>query len=673
MSLKTCVWAGYRSDGGTQMKRGRKLNLGAKLTLSIAFGLVIVLLASALVMIFTLSSSNESSTNSQLQSLAEKNAATVLAKLTTPLETARTLAGSMETNGRLAPLMRRTVYNAAMEGALKENPEYLGIWACFEPNALDGLDEQFKGTAGADQTGRFASYWYWSGTETVQTVLADYETPGAGDYYLLARDSGQEVILEPFAYEIDGQAVLMTSVAVPVKDASGAVLGVVGVDITLESLQAMSFDTGEYTSAYFYAIANGGTYFIHADTSAVGENLRNRETTNVEEIVDAMAKGVSYTYDSTSVKTGKVVRRMLSPIVIGNTGTPWYFAQALDLDEAMATTTRITWMLAITFLLTLLVTVVAAAVVINRTVSIPVRLAAAKAGEFAEGDYSVSVPEEFTSRGDEIGSLAQAFDSLFHKTNELLSSIKSASREVSDGAKLIASSSEEMAQGATEQASAVEELSASIEEIASQTRQNAESAGQASQLADNARTSAETGNQQMTRMLSAMEEINESSDNISKIIKVIDDIAFQTNILALNAAVEAARAGEHGKGFSVVAQEVRNLAGRSASAAQETTAMIEASIRKVEEGRRIAEETARAMSSIVEEIERVAQLIRSINTASGEQSIGIDQINQGILQVSQVVQANSASAQQGAATSDELSRQAETLEGYVSSFKLKQD
>ncbi len=655
------------------MKRGLRLNLGAKLTLSIALALVVVLLASALIIIFTLSSANEASANSELQSLAEKNASTVLAKLAEPLETARTLAGSMEMSGRLAPLVRRNVYNAAMEGVLKENPGYLGIWACFEPNALDGLDEQFKGAAGADQAGRFISYWYWSGTEIAQTTLADYDTPGAGDYYLLARDSGQEVILEPFAYEIDGQAVLMTSVAVPVKDASGAVLGVVGVDITLESLQALTFDVGQYASTYSYAIANGGTYFIHADAGAIGENFRNRETTNVEEIGDAISKGVGYTYDSTSVKTGKTVRRILTPIVIGNTGTPWYFAQAVEVDEFMATTTQITWMLAITFLLTLLVTVVAAAVVINRTVSVPVRLTAAKASEFAEGDYSVAVPEEFTRRGDEIGSLAQAFDSLYHKMNDLLSSIKSASREVSDGAKLIAASSEEMAQGATEQASAVEELSASVEEIASQTRQNAESASQASQLADHTRISAESGNRQMTRMLSAMEEINESSGNISKIIKVIDDIAFQTNILALNAAVEAARAGEYGKGFSVVAQEVRNLAGRSASAAQETTAMIEASIRKVEDGRRIAEETAQAMGSMVEEIDRVAQLVRGINTASGEQSIGIDQINQGILQVSQVVQANSASAQQGAATSDELSRQAETLEGYVSSFKLNED
>lgn len=271
------------------------------------------------------------------------------------------------------------------------------------------------------------------------------------------------------------------------------------------------------------------------------------------------------------------------------------------------------------------------------------------------------------------GDFREIKDSLNHiilSLSQVMTDFGNAAEQVSSGSRQVSEGSQTLAQGSTEQASSIQELTASISEIAEQSKDNAVKANEVYELAKGARDGGAKGNLTMNEMLESMKEINESSENISKIIKVIDDIAFQTNILALNAAVEAARAGIHGKGFAVVAEEVRNLAARSAKAAEETTELIKGSIQKVQGGTRITNEIAAVLQDIAEGAVISTEKLSIIAEASNRQASGISQINQGIEQISRVIQSNSATAEQSAAASEELSGQAELLKEMVSKFNV---
>ncbi|MDR0991547.1 MAG: methyl-accepting chemotaxis protein [Ruminococcus sp.] len=283
----------------------------------------------------------------------------------------------------------------------------------------------------------------------------------------------------------------------------------------------------------------------------------------------------------------------------------------------------------------------------------------------SEGDLTVEFP--VMSDDDQIGHASSA---MVKNLRDMFGEIDAASTQVSTGSMQIADASQSLAQGSTEQAATVEELSASIQEVADKTKANAERAQNASDLSAQIKQNAEKGNRQMSDMTAAVNDINAASQDISKVIKVIDDIAFQTNILALNAAVEAARAGEAGKGFAVVADEVRNLASKSAAAAKETGQLIENAMKKSELGASIAAETAKSLEEIVEGINTSATLVQDISVSSDEQSVAINQINDGILQVSEVVQKTSAIAEECAASAEELNSQSTILSSNVAKFSI---
>lgn len=288
--------------------------------------------------------------------------------------------------------------------------------------------------------------------------------------------------------------------------------------------------------------------------------------------------------------------------------------------------------------------------------------------KIAGGDINLS---SLPSYSGDFNKISVSLNAIVDSLNQTINSISKASEEIAAGSIQIADVSRNVSIGATQQSSSVEQLTSSISEIASQTENNARNAMEVGKLANSAKQEVELGNQKMEQMLESMTEINDSSQNITRIIKTIEDIAFQTNILSLNAAIEAARAGQYGKGFAVVADQVRALAVKSAEAAKETTSLINLSNSKVAQGSAIAGEMSESLRNIRQSISTIDELIASIAIASNEQATGVSQINKGIEIVSGVIQENAGSSEESAAYSETLTAQAKTLKTLVGKFKLK--
>lgn len=293
----------------------------------------------------------------------------------------------------------------------------------------------------------------------------------------------------------------------------------------------------------------------------------------------------------------------------------------------------------------------------------------ATTGKMAQGDFNI--PHASEAFKGEFRAIQISIENLTDSLNDVMLNITQASDQVASGSQQVAGSAQALSQGATEQASAIEELAATINDISNNINQNAKHAKETSSQVNSASTELTLGQERMHDLTEAMNTISDASSEIVKVIKTIEDIAFQTNILALNAAVEAARAGDAGKGFAVVAAEVRNLATKSQEASKNTAVLIDHALTSIESGNHIASDTTESMNRIIESSQRVSEFIYQITTASEEQALAISQVTLGIDQISSVIQTNSATSEESAAASQEMAGQAQLLKSLIQHFKLK--
>lgn len=578
--------------------------------------------------------------------------------------------------------------------AATNNPDIIGMGTFFEPYKFDPTLKDY------------GFYIEKGDGDAPVKPFGTYEEYSKDPDHMLGAKEKKFVFTSP--YEYDG--VTMVSAVSPIMY-NNEFRGVIIADMNVSNFSKYDTKDSKYKSMFSMIYDDKGLIIYESgETKNIGKSMSEfyKNKKDYEFVKKSFTKGKSFRLEIKTQDAGALTC-FFNPIKVGDTF--WWEMTALSTKELNKEVQGITiWMIIIS-IFALLIIVIIINIVLKRMLN-PIQSVVQAAESIARGNFNIQLEEK---SHDEIGMLSRTFnktsetlkfiisdisrvlnnianknlavetDTLYEgdlaeinvslgniiiSLNQVIGNINQSSEQVLIGSEQVSSGAQALSQGATEQASAIEELFSSINTISGEIKRNSENAHNANNVTMNAMKEIQENNEQMKEMIDAIHDINNKSTEIYKIIKAIEDIAFQTNILALNAAVEAARAGSAGKGFAVVADEVRNLASKSAESAKSTTLLIEETMKAVENGTRIAEKTAESMLHIVKGTKEATDLVEEIAQASRAQATSTAEVSIGLEQISGVVQTNSATAEESAAASEQLMGQAMILKELVSQFTL---
>jgi methyl-accepting chemotaxis protein len=609
------------------------------------------------------------------------------------------------------------MFNNMMVDVIKDNPNMLGIWTVVEPNSLNNQEDMFSSSGALDSDGSFIPYWYRSGDEILLDVLVDYNTPGLGDWNLISRNSDNETIMDPFYYQVDGVDVLMTTISVPLhKD--NKVIGAIGADISLDSLQEITSKVKLYESGYGVIISNSGQFVSHPNSDIIGDNVSDYVT--VSGVNEDIQSGLVFKYSQESSVTGKKSIFTHTPIYIGKTTTPWSFVTVVLEEEILKDVNSLTIEILIASMIGIFILGIAIFFTVSSVVK-PVEKTSIVLERFSEYDFTTHDDIDFTKeekRKDEIGKMVTSLSSMKMKLSDLISIIRVSSESVASASEQMLATSDQTMLATSEVARTIEDISNGASDQAEDTEKGVMSVETLSHLIDEEHSLLDNLNQltenvdrlkdegllilndlvsktdltstSTKKVKSAITSTSERAAEIENASQMIRNIADQTNLLALNAAIEAARAGEAGRGFAVVADEIRKLAEQSTKFSAEISATIISlteqtteAVDTMNEVTSIVEQQSKSVSSTNDKFSGIAEAINGMKTGLStlnsaglqmlEKKNGIMTIMQNLAAVSEENAAGteqvSASVLEQTASTEEIRNASESLTKYAADMQ----